>query len=437
MQLAGARVVVVGLGRSGRAAAKLALAHGASVVAVDNKADAAPIEGARMELGPHRRETFLGADVVVVSPGVAAAQADVAAARAAGVDVVGELGFAWRFVQPPTVAVSGTNGKSTVTSFAGHLLQADRPGVFVGGNLGVPLSEVALGEAPSAAVIEVSSYQMELPGLFDPRGAVVLNLTPDHLARHGTMESYGAHKCRLFERMQPYDLAAIPADDPLLTRLADSVGRGARAWLGGVPGVRIEGSLARVRIPRAAADFDLSVVQVPGRHNLEHAATAAMLALHLGADPGRVQEALGTLRALAHRMEPVGTVDGRVWINDSKGTNVASTVVGLGGMDRPCVVLLGGEAKGPGFTELAPALRSHRAVITFGGSGGMIADELQEAGVRCHRVAWMRDAMELARTLAQPGDGVLLSPACASFDEFRNFEHRGDVFRAFVQEVGP
>ncbi|HMV67834.1 MAG TPA: cyanophycin synthetase, partial [Myxococcota bacterium] len=206
---------------------------------------------------------------------------------------------------------------------------------------------------------------------------------------------------------------------------------------GGVPGVRLDGTIARIRIPRAAADLDLSVVTVPGRHNLEHAATAAMLALHMGADPAKVQEALGSLRALAHRMEPVGTVDGRAWINDSKGTNVASTLVGLRGMDRPCVVLLGGEAKGPGFAELAPALAAHRAVITFGGSGTQIADELAAVGVRCHRVAWMRDAMELARTLAEAGDAVLLSPACASFDEFRNFEHRGDVFRAFVQEVGP
>lgn len=435
MELVGKRVVVVGLGRSGRAAARLALAHGAQVIAVDGKLDAAPVEGASMELGPHRRETFTSADVVVVSPGVAAAQPDVAAAIAAGVDVVGELGFAWRFVHPPSVAITGTNGKSTVTSFVGHLLQATGRSVFVGGNLGVPLSEVALGEPPDLAVIEVSSYQMELPGEFDPRAGVILNLTPDHLARHKTMACYGEHKCRIFARMKPDDLAVLPAGDEVLNGLAEGTG-GARAWLGGEPGVVLDGKVARVRTPRVSADLDLSVVTVPGRHNLEHAATAALLALHMGASVDQVQGALGTLVALPHRMEPVGELDGALWINDSKGTNVASTLVGLSGMDQPCVVLLGGEAKGPGFTELVPALKGQRAVIAFGGSAELITSELTAAGIAVERVPWMGDAMRRARELARPGDAVVLSPACASFDEFRNFEHRGDVFRAFVQGGG-
>jgi UDP-N-acetylmuramoylalanine--D-glutamate ligase len=182
-----------------------------------------------------------------------------------------------------------------------------------------------------------------------------------------------------------------------------------------------------------SVDLDLSGVTVPGAHNLEHVGTAAALALCLGADVAAVQAALPSLRALAHRMEPVAEVGGVRWINDSKATNLASTSVALAGMDRPCVVLLGGEAKGAGFAELAPSLARHRAVVCFGGSGAAIADELEAAGQPVHRVTWLADAVALARELAQPGDAVLLSPAAASFDEFRNFEHRGDVFRALVQ----
>lgn len=433
VELTGRRVVVVGLGRSGRAAAALALARGADVVVVDKNPAAAGVPGARSELGPHRLETFLGADVVVVSPGVPAATPEVAAAVAAGVDVVGELGFGWRFVQPRTAAITGTNGKSTVTSFVGRLLETTGRRVFTGGNLGVPLCEVALGEPPELAAIEVSSYQMELPGTFAPSAAVVLNLTPDHLARHGDMRTYGEHKCRLMARMGPEDVYLTPVGDPLLAELAAAHGRGVGAWLGGEPGVIVDGRVARIRLPRVSVDLDLSGVTVPGAHNLEHVGTAAALALCLGADPAAVQAALPTLRALAHRMEPVGERGGVRWINDSKATNLASTSVALTGMDRPCVVLLGGEAKGGGFAELAPALARHRAVVCFGGSGPAIADELEAAGVAVHRVGWLADAVAAARGLALPGDAVLFSPACASFDEFRNFEHRGDVFRAAAQ----
>lgn len=463
MSGSGRRVVVVGMGRSGRAAAELALAQGASVTCVDAKADTPAVAGAAMELGPHRRETFLRADTIVVSPGVPAAQPDVAAARAAGIDVVGELAFAWRALPLPAIAVTGTNGKSTVTSFVGHLLRTLGRRVFAGGNLGTPYSEAALaalrGEGPEVAVLEVSSYQMELPGGFDPRVGVILNLTPDHLARHGTMESYGAHKCRVFERMRPTDLAMVPDGDALLTSLARGVGAGRRIWLGGAPGVVVEGMTAKIRLPGRAwtwsgerldapvsVDLDLSGVTVPGAHNREHAATAAALTIALGADPADVQRALAGLVALPHRMEPVGQLDGVPWINDSKATNVESTLVGVRGVSQPSVVLLGGEAKGPGFAPLVPALGGHRAVVCFGGSGSLIEEELLEAGLSrgapsqvgppVYRVARMVDALALARTLARPGDAVLLSPACASFDEFRNFEHRGDVFRAWVQGGG-
>lgn len=389
-----------------------------------------------MRLGPHDVADFVGADVLVVSPGVPAATPEVAAAVAAGVDVVGELGFAWRFVQPRTAAITGTNGKSTVTTFTGCLLAASGEPTFTGGNLGTPLSDVAAaGQVVSLAAIEVSSYQLELPGGFDPRVGVILNLTPDHLARHGTMSGYAAAKARLFANMGPGDVALLPVGDPLLDEATRGV-HATRAWLGGDPGVTLEGRVARVRLPGVAADVDLVDVRVPGRHNLEHAATAVGLALAMGVPEAAIRRALPELRALPHRMEPVGELDGVLWLNDSKATNVASTLVGVGGLERPGVVLLGGQAKGPGFGDLAPVLRGQRAVLAFGEAAPQIVEELGAVGVEVQACGGMVDAMAVARRLAQPGDAVVLSPAAASFDGFRNFEHRGDVFRAWVQGGG-
>lgn len=432
MRLRGRRVVVWGLGRSGRAAAALAAREGARVLGVDQGLGAAPIEGVELELGPLRAEALREADLIVVSPGIPAAHPLLLEA-AAGAELVGELGFAAGLLGVPTVGITGTNGKSTVTTFTGVLLGGAARSVFVGGNLGVALSEAALGPRPALCVVEVSSYQLELPGGFDPRVGVVLNLTPDHLARHGTMEVYARTKCRLFERMGPGDLAMLPVDDERLAAAAHGVGRGTRVWLGGAPGVRVEGHEAQITLPTVEAALDLSGVRVPGRHNLVHAGTAAALALAMGASVGEVQERLGSLRALTHRMEPVAERDGVLWVNDSKATNVDSALVGVQGLDRPAIVLLGGEAKGAGFVALAEALRRHPAVICFGGSGAAIAAELAEVGVACERVGGLREAVALARSLVQPGQAVLLSPGCASFDEFNNFEHRGEVFRTLAQ----
>ncbi len=439
--LAGRRVVVVGLRASGRAAATLAARLGARVVGVDLATDVPPIPGVTLELGPHRRQTFLEAELILVSPGVPAAQPDLAAAAAAGVPVLGELAFAAEQLAAPLVAITGTNGKSTVTHFTGQLLAAAGARPFVGGNLGSPLCNELLAQrdgapASDVLVVEVSSYQLEWPGALRPKVAVVLNLTPDHLARHGDMDNYGRHKLRLFAGMGPDDLGVLPADDARLARLDDG-GRGGRAWLGRYPGVVREGRRATVRLPSREATFDLSGIRVPGEHNLDNAATALLLATALGYAPAALQAGLGDLRALPHRMEVVAEQGGVTWINDSKATNVEAAAVGIGGLDRRAVVLLGGEAKGPGFVALAPLLARHRAVITFGGSGAAIADELAAAGVAVIRAGALSEAVSTARGLARSGDAVLLSPGCASFDAFQNFEHRGRVFGALAREEAP
>jgi UDP-N-acetylmuramoylalanine--D-glutamate ligase len=431
--LDGARVLVVGFGRSGRSAAAVALRRGAHVVAVDLRTDLEPMPGVDLELGPHRRERFVEADLVIVSPGVPKAEPNVAAAIAKGIDVVGELGFAARYLAGPFVGVTGTNGKSTTTHFTGRLLEHAGFSPFVGGNLGTPLCDAVLGERSFGCfVVEVSSYQLELPGAFHPNVGVILNLTPDHLQRHGTMEGYAAAKARLFERMTDDDLAVVPHDDPLLASAADRHG-GRRAWLGAHPGVVRRGREAHVNVNGAAHPLDLSAVTVPGLHNLDNAAAAALLALAMGASASVVQEGLGTLRALPHRMQIVAERDGVVWIDDSKATNIDAARVGIDGLEGPAVVLLGGRGKPAsdgslGFGALRSVLARHRGVIAFGESGPTIAAELERAGAAVTLVPSLAAAIERARTVARAGDAVLLSPGCASFDEFRDFEHRGEVF---------
>ena len=429
-------VVIFGLAGSGRAAAALAVESGARVIGVDRNEATPPIPGVALELGPHRLATFETAALIVVSPGIPSTVPELRAALAAGVPVVGEIHYAASFLDLPLAAITGTNGKSTTTYFAGQLLEAAGKRPFVGGNLGTPFSEAALAASRdryACAVIEVSSYQMEWPnGAFRPSIAAILNLTPDHLARHGTMEVYGDTKCRVFDTMTPSDIAVVPKDDPFLAAIADRHGHGLRAWIGGVPGVVRDGALVGVRLPGLDATFDLSAFAVPGEHNRDNAALAALIAVRLGASTEQVQAALPGLKALPHRMQIVGDTGGVQWIDDSKATNVAAARVGVAGLPgKRGVLLLGGEAKGPGFAELAPLLSAWK-VVAFGGSGEAIARELEGCGITVTRAAWLEDAVRSAAAMTVDGDVVLLSPGCASFDQFRNFEHRGDVFRELV-----
>ena len=262
---------------------------------------------------------------------------------------------------------------------------------------------------------------------------MILNLTPDHLGRHGDMDGYAAAKARLFDAMGPTDLAILPAGARRLIRHAGS--KGLRAWTGALPGVARLGDRAQVSVPALEIDasLDLSGLAIPGAHNRDNAAVAALIAMAMGAAPDAVAEAMSTLKPLAHRMEVVGTHRGVVWINDSKATNIEAARVGLSGLDDTAVVLLGGQAKGPSFGSLSELLRRHRAVVCFGASGPSIAAELDAAGLVPHRAETLVDALTIAAAQARPGDVVLLSPGTASFDEFDNFEHRGRVFAEWVR----
>ncbi|CAI7807479.1 unnamed protein product [Closterium sp. NIES-54] len=478
-------------------------------------------------LGPHTLPLLLSASLVVLSPGVPLSEPTISQALSQGVPMLSELAFAYDSLPPglPMAAVTGTNGKSTVATFAGQILESIGIHTFVGGNLGTPLSLAALdfvtssqhGHSDSskrfqAAVVEVSSYQMELPGRFRPKAAVILNLTPDHLERHGNMESYGAAKCRLFAHMGESDVAIIPSGDPLLTRLAgEAGGHPSMAWLGKLPGCTANHAerMALLQLPlsttSASADsgresssegreskesskghssstgdqapvltLDLSTLQAVGRHNADNAAVAALLCLALGMEssgvrldgvqsavrvlqppPHRMElgerggaavpragsgcRSAGVLQPPPHRMELV-VVDGqdRAWINDSKATNVEASMAGIEGLgdESTAVILLGGIAK----VQPMVGGREKEGWLSFGvfgQSGPSIASELTAANlsVALTQCSTMEQAMHAAAETALPGDTILLSPACASFDEFDNFEHRGRVFTEIAQNI--
>ncbi len=434
VELVQRRVTVVGMARSGLAAARLALRKGARVTCTDRRPDAPIVEGADCIYGEHRRGDFTGADLVVVSPGVPAAQPDLQAAIAAGVPVLGELAFAASLLDIPLLAVTGTNGKSTTTHLLAQILAGAGMRVFAGGNLGRPLSE-AVDSGAEIAAVEVSSYQMELPGRFHPRAAAILNLTPDHLERHGTMERYGAHKCRVFARMGPRDAAIVPAGDPLLLRLADAH-PGTRYFLGARPGVTQDERRIVLDGVHDPGEVDLAGFPLPGPHNRENLAAAALLAM-TGAGIWRADLRPAELSGLPHRLQPVAVRAGVTWIDDSKATNVDSTLVALRAVTLPdTFVLLGGQGKaGSPWELLAAPLQRAAGVITFGASGDAIAEVLAGEGVRAERSGSMEDAMLRAAGLARSGQSVLLSPSCASFDAFTDYEHRGRAFRARAEEL--
>jgi UDP-N-acetylmuramoylalanine--D-glutamate ligase len=441
MSLSGRQILVMGMGRSGEAAARCAMRQGASVTCTDTRQDAPLIEGASHTYGHHDINEFTKADLVIVSPGVPAKAPPVQAAIKAGVPVLSELAFAAKQVQDrniPIIAVTGTNGKSSVTWFIGQLLEKAGRNAFVGGNIGTPLSTLADSETtPDLAVVEVSSYQLELPGEFAPQAAAILNLAPDHLGRHGTMSEYAKTKMDLFANMKANGFAATPpvsgADpDGLLSHAGTAAHH---LSLNGSPGVQRVGEVLTLTGTPDDGEIDISDLQLLGEHNQDNAAAAALLCVCAGIPRNEID--VGVLSALPHRLEPVHNSRGVTWINDSKATNIDAAFVGISGVTQPAIVLLGGAGKpGSDYARLRPLLdtESHR-VICFGAAGNEIAEALALSGTQ--RVSTLSDAVGLAAQLAQTGDVVLLSPACASFDEFDNFEHRGHVFAAMAQETRP
>jgi UDP-N-acetylmuramoylalanine--D-glutamate ligase len=438
-ELFGKRVVIVGLGASGVAAARLCLRLGASVVANDGKPraalsdDARALEGlgATIVAGGHSGANIEQADVVVVSPGVPKL-VEIAAAERKGIPVWSEVELAVRSMTHPVplIAVGGTNGKSTTTSLVGALLEGHGLRVFVGGNLGEPLAEHA-DERFDAVVLEVSSFQMEHVDLFRPRVSALLNVTDDHLDRYATFDDYADAKGNAFVRQTESDTAVIPAGDSTSARQA-ARGRGLVVTFG--PGGLVDVSDEAVIDRRTGERYPRADIALTGGHNALNVAAAIASVSPFRVPSPTVRRVLGQFRGLPHRTALVAEVRGVRFYDDSKGTNVGAAVTALEGLTEAMAVLIaGGRDKGGSYGPLAQALaKKGRAAILLGEAADAIARSIGER-VPVRRAASMEEAVRVGASLARPGDAVLLSPACSSFDMFRDYKHRGDEFARAVR----
>jgi len=439
-----APTLVIGLGRSGVAAARLAVEDGAPVRVTDvrtadelDEVVAALPTSVEAVLGGHPASCLDGVRRVVVSPGVPADAPLLVAARAAGLEVLSEVEFAWRHrPDAPLVAVTGSNGKSTVTTLVGEMLRAGGLSTAVGGNLGTASSQLVLEGGWECWVLEVSSFQTELFVDLRPRVGVFLNLSQDHLERHVDLAAYAAAKQRLFAAQRPQDAAVLNADDVMSAatptaarRRLFSVGQAADAWLDGTVLV-LEGE------PLVPA----SEVALVGRHNLANALAAVLAADEMGIDRASMGDVLRTFRGLDHRHREVWSHDGVRWIDDSKATNVGATLAALGGYpDGSVHLILGGQAKGQDFSILRDEVaRATRRVYLIGVDAAVIAAALG-AAVPVETCGDLAEAVRRARRLAVAGEWVLLAPACASFDQFSGYAERGDRFAELArgEEVAP
>jgi UDP-N-acetylmuramoylalanine--D-glutamate ligase len=441
--------LVVGLARSGQAAARLLAGRGEDVVGVDagEPKGAAGLAGAGVEvvLDTDGLAQLDGTRTVVKSPGVPREAPVIAAALGRGMEVVGELELAWRAIPNHFLAVTGTNGKTTVAELLGHLYRTAGEPVEVAGNVGTPLASLAGEVDPAATVVcEASSFQLEDSVAFAPECAVFLNLAPDHLDRHRDLGSYLAAKLRIFANQGNDDVAVYNADDPALA--GTDLGGCARRvsfCVGAAPDCEV--SLAEGTIFYDGEPLlGISELGLFGEHNVANAMAAAAAALAMGIDREAVREGLRSFAGVPHRLEPVAEIDGVRFVNDSKATNVASATVGLrafvdaeGAAAAPAVhAILGGSEKGEDFGPLVdPVREACAAVYLIGAAAGRLAEALAPAvgsGLELHRCDDLEDAVRRAAAAARPGEVVLLSPACASFDAFENFERRGDRFREVV-----
>jgi UDP-N-acetylmuramoylalanine--D-glutamate ligase len=440
-ELAGKRVVVVGLGASGIAAARLCLRLGARVVANDGKPrealsdDARSLEaaGATLVAGTHAGARMDEADLVVVSPGVPPL-AEVRAAQARGVPVWGEVELAVRSMEhaAPVVAIGGTNGKSTTTSLVGALLAGHGMNVFTGGNLGEPLADHA-HERFDALVLEVSSFQMERVDTFHPHVSALLNVTDDHLDRYATFDDYAQAKGNAFLRQTDRDWAVVPfGDDTCMAQAKRGRGRPVSFGPGGILDVTDDAVVDR----RSGERFVRDEMALTGGHNALNVAAALACVQPFGVMAGTALQVLRTFQGLPHRTALVAEVRGVRFYDDSKGTNVGATVTALEGLREPAAVLIaGGRDKGGSYGPLVDALaRKGRAVVVMGEAADAIARAVGER-LPLRKVATMAEAVRVGAAFARPGDAVLLSPACSSYDMFRDYKHRGDEFVRAVREL--
>ena len=443
-------VAVLGLGLSGCAAARLLHARGARVYVSDAAAGPSQLEaasglqgeGIETQVGGHDMERIVACRLVITSPGIDPGSELRRAIDAADVPTLAEVEVASRYLRSRTIGITGTNGKTTTTALCGHLLRSAGVSSATAGNIGRPLSDVALlEEQPDWVVVELSSFQLADLDTFAPDVGVLLNLAPDHLDRYPSLERYYQDKRRLFLNDSPDGRWVLNADDPAVLELArDLAGRRFLASMAphDDPGAFVDASgvlsqrLGGVVEPWLATD-ELPLI---GRHNIMNALLGGTAAALAGCDAAAIGDGLRSFEGLPHRLQPVGEFEGVLWINDSKGTNVSAARVALEAFNgRPLIVILGGRHKGEPYTTLAPSLvRNARAVIAYGEAAPLIVRELGDH-VRVSVANGFEEVIRLSRSAAAPGDVVLFSPACSSYDMFPNYEVRGRTFETGVRAL--
>ena len=430
MDLKDRRVVVVGMARSGVAAVRLLQREGALVRAVDEK-PMGEVLGVTVE--PQTEAALRDADLVVISPGVPADLDLLEKARARGVAVIGELELAAPFLKGGNIGVTGTNGKTTTTALVGHILTESGIACQVGGNIGTPpAAMVETSRNGQWNVLELSSFQLETIRTFHAPIAACLNITQNHLDRHHTFENYVHAKARLFERQEPNDAAILNADDPVTVEFAAHTAATTR-WFSGtraVSGAWLEGDVIKLR---GEALLDVRDLRLRGRHNYENVMAAALMAERAGASPSQIARAAASFAPVEHRLELVREIDGVAYYNDSKATSVDATLKAIDAFSGGLWIILGGKDKNSDYTVLRDPLRAKaRAALLIGAAAGKIAGQLGNDAAPLMQCGTLAKAVEEAHRSAKPGDTVLLAPACASFDQFESFEHRGRVFKDLV-----
>jgi UDP-N-acetylmuramoylalanine--D-glutamate ligase len=442
------RVLVVGLARTGVATALFCAAHNAIVSATESRpeSDLGDVPGklreagVELELGGHSEKTYLAQDLIIPSPGVPADDRFLLAARSKGITIWSEIELAYRFLEGKLIGITGSNGKTTTTTLVHHILQTAGYPAILAGNVGTPLISCVDGmNNGTVTVVELSSFQLELIEKFRPHIGVFLNLTSDHLDRHKTMESYGAAKSRIFQNQTELDAAVLNADDPPTVRYAPK--KPQVFWFSRqkhvTPGACLRGEDIVVA-HHGKEDFVMKSADIPlaGAHNLENVLAAVTAARLAGADALTIAKAVKSFAGVEHRLEFVAEVGGVRYYNDSKATNVDATLKALDAFPGRIMIILGGKDKGSDYTALQKPLREKVILSLLIGAAADKIEKQITGTVAIERAGTIERAVEIASHAAQPGDIVLLAPACASFDQFQNYEHRGRVFKDLVLQLG-
>jgi len=441
------RVLVVGLARTGVATALFCAARNAKVMATETRPESALGEvpaklrdaGVTLELGGHTEKTFLAQDLIIPSPGVPADDPFLVAARSKKITIWSEIELAYRFLEGRLIGITGSNGKTTTTTLVHHILTNSGVEGILAGNVGTPLiSVVEQSNARTVAVVELSSFQLELIERFRPNIGVMLNLTPDHLDRHKTMEAYAKAKARLFENQTELDAAVLNADDE--PTFGQKQKKPQVFWFSRKQAVE-QGAYLKgediVVSHKGGEDFVMKAQEIPlaGAHNLENTLAAVIAARLAGVDATSIGNAVKTFAGVEHRLEFVAEIGGVKYYNDSKATNVDATLKALDAFPGRILIILGGKDKGSDYTVLQKPLREKAILALLIGAASDKIEKQIAGSVAIERAETIERAVEIAQHAAQAGDTVVLAPACASFDQFQNYEHRGKVFKELVRQI--